>query len=71
MSIRRLSVALVAATLFAAPVAAQAAPVGRTAAPSSGENELIRGSLLWILVIVGLIVGLILLLDGDDDPVSP
>lgn len=71
MSIRKLSVALAAATLAAAPAAVQATPGNRTAAPSSGENELMRGSLLWILVIIGLIVGLILLLDGDNDPVSP
>ena len=70
MSIRKLPIALAAATLTVAPVAAQAAPVARTAAPTAEENELMGGSLLWIAIIIGVIVGAILLLDDDDDSVS-
>lgn len=29
------------------------------------------GGFLWIAIAIGVIVGAILLLDGDDDPVSP
>lgn len=69
MFMRKLPIVIAAATLAVAPLAVQAAPVARTAAPTAEENEL-GGSLLWIAIVIGVIVGAILLLDGKDDPVS-
>jgi hypothetical protein len=69
MSIRKLPVALAAATLAVAPLAAQAAPVERAAAPTAQENE-IGGTVLWILIAIGVIIGAVLLLDDKDNPVS-
>lgn len=71
MSIRKLPVALAAATLAVSPLAAQAAPVERAAAPTADESQLRGGSLLWIAAIVAIIIGGILLLDNNDNPVSP
>lgn len=69
MSVRKLPIAIAAATLAVAPVAAQAAPVARAAQPAAEENELSR-SFLWIILAIGVVVGLIFLLDDDDDSVS-
>ena len=71
MSISKLPIALAASTLAVAPMAAQAAPVERAAAPTAEDNQLFRGTLLWIFAIIAVVVGGILLLDNDDDPVSP
>jgi hypothetical protein len=71
MSIRKLPIALAAATLAIAPLAVQAAPVERAAAPTAEESQLRDGSLLWIAAIIAVIVGAILLFDDDNDPVSP
>ena len=71
MSIRKLPIALAAATLAIAPLAAQAAPVERAAAPTAEASQLRGGSLLWIAAIIAVIVGAILLFDDDNDPVSP
>lgn len=70
MSVRKLSVVLAGAALAVTPLAAHAAPVDRAAAPSAAENEL-GGNLLWIVIAIAVIVGAILLLDDDNDPVSP
>lgn len=69
MTLRKLPIALVAATLAVAPVVAQAATVERATAPTTQESELSR-SVLWIIVAIGVIVGAILLLDDKNDPVS-
>ncbi len=69
MSVRKLPIALVAATLGMAPLAAQAAPVERATAPTAEESEL-GGSLLWIIIAIGVVIGAILLLDDKNDPVS-
>jgi hypothetical protein len=71
MSIRKLPIALAAATMAVAPLAAQAAPVERAAAPTSQKSELRGGSLLWIAAIIAVVIGGILLLDDGNDPVSP
>lgn len=71
MSFRKATTAFVASTLAIAPVAAKPAPAARAAAPTADESELGRGSLLWIAIVIGVIIGAILLLDGDNDPVSP
>ena len=42
----------------------------RAAAPTAEESEL-GGTLLWIAIVIGVIIGAVLLLDGDNDPVSP
>lgn len=68
MPMKKLSAAVAAAVLLAAPVVAQAAPIERSSDPATGESELSR-SLLWIVLAIGVVVGLILLLD-DDDSVS-
>ena len=70
MTIRKLPAAFAAASLAIAPIAVQAAPVARTAAPAAEESEL-GGSLLWIAIVIGVIIGAVLLLDGKNDPVSP
>lgn len=70
MSLRKLPVALAAASLAFSPVAVQAAPVARAAAPASEANEL-GGKVLWILLALAAGVALFLLLDDNNDPVSP
>ncbi len=64
--------ALVASSLLAAPIAAQAAPVARTSTPAEGE-QLAGFGWGWIfaaLIVVGVV--LIIVSDSDeDDPVSP
>jgi len=70
MSMRKLPVAIAAATLAVAPLASHAAPVSRAAAPTAEESEL-GGTLLWIAIVIGVIIGAVLLLDGKNDPVSP
>ena len=70
MSMRKLPAVIAAATLVIAPVAVQAAPVARAATPTVEDNEL-GGTLLWIAIVIGVIIGAVLLLDGKNDPVSP
>ena len=71
MSIRKLSAALAAATLVVAPVAAQAAPVERAAAPTAEASEL-GGTDLWIFGAIVLAVVLWAVLDSDNNnPISP
>ena len=70
MALRKVPVALALAAFAVAPVAAQAAPISRAAAPTADESEL-RGSLLWIALIIAVLIAAILLLDGDDAPASP
>lgn len=65
-----LAVSVAALSLVATPVMAQATVADRTSAPAAEESEL-GGSFLWIVVAIAVVVGAILLLDGDDDPVSP
>ena len=67
MITRKLALAA-AATLAAAPLAVQAAPLDRAAAPTAEENEL-GGSLLWIIVAIAVAIGLYFALD-DDNSVS-
>jgi heme/copper-type cytochrome/quinol oxidase subunit 2 len=69
MKSRVLIPALAAVSLMAAPVAAQAATVERTAAPTAEQSEL-GGSYLWIIAVIAAIVAGILLLD-DNEPDSP
>ena len=72
MRSRTIASSLVALSLLAAPVAAQAAPAARASAPSADESDLgAGGSILWIVLAIAAVVGAILILDGDDDPVSP
>jgi hypothetical protein len=64
---------LVASSLVAAPIAAQAAqPVDRAATGVRGEN-LHGGWVIPLLALAAVILGLIVLLDNDDDtlPHSP
>ena len=70
MTFRKLPIALAAATLTIAPIAVQAAPIERAAAPTAEESEM-RGSLLWILLAIAAGVALFLVLDKNNDPVSP
>lgn len=70
MSIRKLSAALAAATLVTAPVAAQAAPADRAAAPTTEANEL-GGIDLWIFAAIAAIVILWAVIDDSNgDSVS-
>jgi hypothetical protein len=72
--IRKFTLLAAAATLAAAPVAAQAAPV-RTGAPVAADSEELRGR--WFLpavIAIGLIIVLFLAIDSDnnnDAPLSP
>lgn len=70
MKLKSIASSLAALTLVAAPVAAQAAPAARTSAPTAEESEM-GGSWLWIAIAIAVVVGAILLLDDNDDAVSP
>lgn len=68
--LRKIALSAAAATLVAAPIAAQAAPA-RVSTPVADSEEAF-GNFLWPVlgaIILGVIV--ILLVDGDDEPVSP
>ncbi|RIV78218.1 hypothetical protein [Pelagerythrobacter aerophilus] len=73
MKLRNLLPAMAAASLVAAPVAAQAQVAERASEPVSGESEL-AGRIGPALIIVAIAaVGMIALLvtdDDDEDPVS-
>jgi len=61
------------AVVAAAPIAAHAAPE-RAPAPLGAKEDLGSGfsGVLWpVLVAVAVGVAIILITDGDDDPVSP
>ena len=70
MSFRKLPTALAAAALIFSPVAAQAAPVERAAAPTADDNDMSR-TLTWLLVAIVAGVALFLVLDGNNNPTSP
>lgn len=70
--LRKLLTGTVAAAMIAAPVAAQAAPSNLRTGSPVGESEEVVGSAIWIIggiVLAGII--LLLVLDDDDEPVSP
>ena len=70
MSLSKTRAALAAATLFVAPIAAQAVPVERTAQPTAQENEL-SGTALYALVAILVALGLYFAIhDGKSNPVS-
>ena len=69
MLIRKLPVALAAASLMIAPVAAQAAPVERAAAPTTEANEL-SSEVIVFGVVVALLGLWYLLVNDRDDAVS-
>jgi hypothetical protein len=69
MKTRVFASALALSTLAVAPVAVQAAPIERGAAPTAEESDL-RGSLLWVVAAIAAVIAAILLL-GDDEPASP
>lgn len=72
MRSRSIASSLVALSLLAAPVAAQAATAARTSAPAVEENEMAGGNTwIWAVLAIAAVVGAILLLDGDDEAVSP
>lgn len=74
MKLRHLTAASAAALLVTAPIAANAAPIERSAAPVAGESgELTSGSDFMKALIIILIAaaGMAFLLVTDDDPVSP
>lgn len=71
MKIRNLAAAAAALSLVAAPVVAQSASE-RSSAPAEEGSEM--GGTSWILAILAfaaIIAGIIIAVDGDDDPVSP
>ena len=67
--LRKLIMSTAAATLVAAPVIAQAAPV-RTSSELA-ETEELRGALLPVIIAVALGLLLILLVDSSEEPTSP
>ena len=67
--LRKLIMSTAAATLVAAPVIAQAAPV-RTSS-ELGETEELRGALLPVIIAVVLGLLLILVVDSSEEPTSP
>lgn len=70
--IRKLLFGAAATALAASSIAAQAAPVARTSAPvASGSEELGGGFLLPVLFALAIGLGIILLVDDDEEPVSP
>ena len=75
MTLRKLTAAMAAATLVAAPIAVQAAPVARASAPTTEQGSLGGGG-EWAnaLIIVAIAVAgmlALILSDDDDSPVSP
>ena len=69
--IRSLALTAATAALALAPVASQAAPP-RTAAAVTAESEGLRGSPVFIIVAVAVLLGLgIILLSDGDEPTSP
>lgn len=69
--LRKLAVGVVAATLATTSIAAQAAPSARVASPVVEEEGLAGGFLLPVLLALAGGLLLVLVLDGDDEPVSP
>ena len=71
MKIRTVVAATAALSLAATPAIAEAA-FDRSIAPIEGESELEGGSgvLIAVLAAAAVIGGIIILADGDDDPVS-
>ncbi|WP_428627427.1 hypothetical protein [Sphingopyxis sp.] len=70
---KKAAISLAATSLIAAPVAASAAQSVRAASTVEGQSEM-EGETSWIfiaLAAVGIIVGIVLLTDGDDSPTSP
>ncbi|MBJ7442297.1 MAG: hypothetical protein JHD35_25215 [Sphingopyxis sp.] len=70
---KKAAISLAATSLIAAPVAASAAQSVRAASTVEGQSDL-EGETSWIylaLAAVGIIVGIVLLTDGDDEPTSP
>jgi hypothetical protein len=73
--IRNLALAAAAATMAAAPMAAQAAPA-RVSAPVAADNENAFNHAGWVVPVVAFLLGslaLILIWDDGDDafPTSP
>jgi uncharacterized membrane protein HdeD (DUF308 family) len=70
---KKAAVSLAATSLIAAPVAASAAQSVRAASTVEGQSEM-EGESSWIIIAlaaVGIIVGIVLLTDSDDEPTSP
>jgi hypothetical protein len=61
--------ALVASSLLAAPIAAQAAPVARTSTPAKGE-QLAGFGWGWIFA-AAIVIGVILIVISDEDEDLP
>jgi hypothetical protein len=70
--IRKLAAGTAAAALAMSSIAAQAAPVARTAAPVA-EEEGLAGGLLWpiIFAVAGGLFIILVLDDDNEEPVSP
>ena len=70
--IRKLAAGTAAAALAISSIAAQAAPVARTAAPVA-EKEGLAGGLLWpiIFAVAGGLFIILVLDDDNEEPVSP
>jgi hypothetical protein len=75
MRINSILAAIAAASMAAAPVVAAPKPAATTeVAPQSEsvEGEQIRGGfLLPLAIIIAIIIGVLLLTNDDEDPVSP
>lgn len=70
--IRKLMLSAAATALAVSSVAVQAAPAARTSAPVSAEQEeLAGGFLLPVLFALAVGLGIFLLVDDSDEPVSP
>lgn len=73
--LKKAAVSLAAISITLSPVAASAAPAldaPRALSVTEGENELGGGN--WVAILLGLAIiagGIWLVIDGDDDPVSP
>jgi hypothetical protein len=70
MTFRKLAAAAAALSLTATPIAAQAA-TQRTAAPAEEGSEMGSTWILALLAFAAIIAGIIIAVDGSDDPVSP
>lgn len=75
MSFKKATVAaLLAASMSSAPVMAQTAPASspaRAAATTESASELRGGFIIPLVAIVAVILGILVLVGGDDGPTSP
>lgn len=72
MTKHKVAIALAAGSMAITPIAVQAVPVARAAAPTVEENGARNRNVLWILLLVAAVVAVVALAGGhkNNKPVS-